>query len=189
MNKGFTLIELLGVIIIISLLALIMFPNIISSFFDATNKLDEATELLVVEAAKDYYEENKNNIYDLDYCVTILTLQEDGLLSADVKDSDGKLLPSEMLVKIAKKGNSFDVNQKCIVTESEINEAAVSYYNDGNIAIAEGESKCINILALQNAYYLSPNIINEAENFYATDATIKLTRSGETIISNYNEAC
>ena len=89
-KKGFTLVELLGVIIIIALLSLVMFPNIINSFFEASNDLDKATEKIIIEAAKDYYSEKEDDIAKMDYCLTVYMLQTEGLLSYDIKDSDGK---------------------------------------------------------------------------------------------------
>ncbi len=186
-NKGFTLVELLGVIIIISLLSLIIFPNIISSFFEVSNKLDDATTLIVIEAAKDYYENNRDNIGKLDYCITISTLQSEGLLAYDIKDSDGKVLPSNTLVKIYKGGSKFAVAEKCEVTNAGIKEAAQAYYNDGNIIINNGSSVCITILTLQNSYYLSKNISN-GNSFYDANTSLKLTNNGEINVG-INESC
>ena len=150
-NRGFTLVELLGVILILALLSLVMFPNIISSFFDVSNKLDNATKTLIIEAAKDYYLENRDNIENLDYCVTVSNLQAEGLLSYDVKDSDGKVIATDIIVKISEHGKKYELDGQCIVTADEIRNAALAYYNNGNIAIGNGESRCITILTLQNA--------------------------------------
>ena len=177
-DKGFTLVELLGVIIIVALLSLIIFPNIISSFFEISNKLDDATKILVVEAAKDYYSLNQNNIANLDYCVTVSNLQAEGLLSYDIKDSDGKIIPTDTIVKISRGGSKYEVGEECNVTNEDIKNAARSYYNDGNILINLGESRCITILNLQNSYYLSKNISN-GNNFYNSNTILKLTNNGE----------
>ena len=186
-NKGFTLVELLGVIIIVGLLSLIIFPNIISSFFEVSNKLDDATKLIVVEAAKDYYSSNRNKISNLDYCITISTLQTEGLLAYDIKDSDGKILPSDTLVKIYKNKSKYEVDEKCNVSSDDIKNAAKAYYNDGNIAIANGSSSCVTILTLQNAYYLSRNISN-GNTMYDSNTPLKLTNNGEISVA-IGESC
>ena len=186
-NRGFTLVELLGVIIILGLLSLIIFPNIISSFFEVSNKLDDATKVLVIEAAKDYYFDNRDKIGKLDYCITISTLQNEGLLSYDIKDSDGKVLVTDTLVKIYKGGSDYVVDEKCNVTQEEIKNAAKAYYNDGNISINNGNSECITILTLQNAYYLSKNI-SSGNTFYDANTSLKITNNGEISVG-YNESC
>lgn len=186
-NKGFTLVELLGVIIIVGLLSLIIFPNIISSFFEVSNKLDDSTKLLVVEAAKDYYANNRDNIGGLDYCITVSTLQGEGLLSYDIKDSDGKVIPADTIVKIYKGGSNYGVEEKCNMTHEDIKNAAKAYYNDGNITINNGSSACITILTLQNAYYLSKNI-SSGDSFYDSNTSLKITNNGEISVS-YNESC
>ena len=177
-NRGFTLIELLGVITIIALLSMIIFPNIIESFFEVSNKLDDSTKILVIEAAKDYYDNNRNDISELDYCITISNLQNEGLLSYDIKDSDGKIIPSDLIVKIYKHGSKYEVNEKCNITNAEIKEVAERYYRDGNIEISIGESKCISILTLQNSYYLSKNISN-GNSIYDANTSIKISNNGE----------
>ncbi len=186
-NRGFTLVELLGVIIIVGLLSLVIFPNIISSFFEVSNKLDDATKLIVVEAAKDYYSSNRNKISNLDYCITVSTLQTEGLLAYDIKDSDGKILPSDTLVKIYKNGSKYEVGEKCNVSSDDIKNAAKAYYNDGNITIANGSSACVTILTLQNAYYLSRNISN-GSTLYDGNTSLKLTNNGELSVA-IGESC
>lgn len=186
-NKGFTLVELLGVIIIVGLLSLVIFPNIISSFFEVSNKLDDATKIVVVEAAKDYYENNRNKISNLDYCITISTLQNEGLLAYDIKDSDGKVLAADTLIKIYKGGSKYVVGEKCNISNEDIKNAAKAYYNDGNITINNGASACISILDLQNAYYLSKNIYN-GNSLYDSNTSLKLINNGEITI-NVGETC
>lgn len=187
-KKGFTLVELLGVIIIIALLSLVMFPNIINSFFEASNDLDKATEKIIIEAAKDYYSEKEDDIAEIDYCLTVYMLQTEGLLSYDIKDSDGKLIDSNRIVKIYKNGLKYEVDAKCEVTTSEIEAAAISYYSDGFISIQNGQSKCISIQNLQDNYYLSKNIVDAENTEYAPNKKIKLTLDGG-IVALYNGAC
>lgn len=60
-NKGFTLIELLAVIMLITVLALFLAPNIFKYFNSSKDKLDKIQEKKVVDAAKLYFEDCMNN--------------------------------------------------------------------------------------------------------------------------------
>ena len=187
MNKGFTLVELLGVILIIALLSIVMFPNVINNFFATSERLDQEVNSLIVEAAKDYYANKRDQISHLDYCTTILTLQEEGLLAYDIKNSEGKIIDSDRIVKIGKNGASYTVDGVCNMSQNDIIEAARKYYLDGNISIATGASRCITILDLQNKYYLSKNITNGI-NYYNANISIKITNTDPLTIA-YAESC
>ena len=50
MKKGFTLIELLGVIIILSLVSLIVYPSVINTIKNSQNKVDNKTKELIYNA-------------------------------------------------------------------------------------------------------------------------------------------
>lgn len=185
MKKGFTLVELLGVILIIALLSIVMFPNVIGQFFRTSEQLDEQINKMIIEAAKDYYLAKRDDIGHLDYCINVLTLQEENLLAYDLKNSDGKIVDSKIIVKIGKNGSSYTVNGVCNVSESDITQAAKSYYQN----LAEGESRCITISELQNSYYLSRNITNGSE-YYNANTSIRITNNGlEGITAIYNENC
>lgn len=181
-NRGFTLAELLGVIIIMTILSLVIIPNIISSFVDVSNKLDDSAKLVITEAAKDFYYNNQNSILKTDYCITVEDLQDEGLLSKDIKDSNGKLIPVDTIIKIASGGTNYQIGAKCSITDSEIINAAKSYYNDGNIIIANGSSKCITVQELQDSLYLSKNIY-QGDNLYDSTTIIKITNGNSLVVS------
>lgn len=187
MKKGFTLVELLGVILIIALLSIVMFPNVINHFFTTSERLDKEVEALVIEAAKDYYAVKKDDISNIDYCMYVLTLQEEGLLAYDLKDSEGKIISGDIIVKIGKNGSSYEIGS-CNFDVTDIEAAAKKYYDDGNIEIASGESKCIKISDLQKAFYLSPVIKSGAGNFYDINTPIKLSNNGSLDVT-YGENC
>ncbi len=176
-RKGFTLAELLGVIIIIALLSLIIIPRVLEAFNEVSNQIDSSAELLIVEAAKDYYSENENYISRMDYCVTVHFLQEEGLLSRDLKNSNGELVPTDTIVKIYEGGSEYRLNERCNVTDNMITSAATSYYNDGLVVVANGTSKCITVSDLQNHLYLTKNAYRSG---LALDPStrIKITNSG-----------
>lgn len=95
-NRGFTLIELLGVIIIIALLMLLVFPNVIDSVKNNSDKVNGLTNNLIYNAANLYLKDNQDN-YVKDssrvYCIPIETLIEDGYIDRDsIIAVDRKLL-------------------------------------------------------------------------------------------------
>lgn len=181
-KKGFTLAELLGVIIIIALLSLIIIPRIIGTFVEISEQIDDSTQLVIVEAAKDYYSENQNYIAKMNFCITVLELQNQGLLSYDIKDSNGEPVPTTTIVKIYKNGANYKVNEKCNIVDNDVINAAKAYYNDGRITISEGSSKCITIKDLQDNYYLTKNAAKDGAEVAST-TSIKLTNSGTLSVS------
>ena len=176
-KKGFTLAELLGVIIIIALLSLIIIPKIIGTFVEISEQIDDSTKLVITEASKDYYSENQNYIAKMDYCISVLELQNQGLLSYDLKDSNGELIPNTTIVKIYKNGANYKVNEKCNITDNDVINAAKAYYNDGKITISNGTSKCITLANLQNDFYITKNASKNDVDYSGT-TSIRLTNNG-----------
>lgn len=75
-KKGFTLVELLGVLVILSIIVLVAFPNILSAFQKTDAKLNEATKTLLETNARSYanaYNTDSNKIS----CVNISKLIEE----------------------------------------------------------------------------------------------------------------
>lgn len=101
-KNGFTLIELLGVIIILSLLVILVFPSIINSIRNSSKKIDEVTLELIYNAANLYIDNHKNEFYKNngnEYSIELQSLVNEGLLVSPVKLS----------------GSDNDLtNQKCI---------------------------------------------------------------------------
>ena len=94
-NKGFTLIELLGVIIILALLMIIVFPSIINSVKNSSNKTDDLTKELIYNAADLFIDDHINDFPKMNgskYSIELSTLVGEGLLTGPIKlsssDSD-----------------------------------------------------------------------------------------------------
>ena len=90
-NKGFTLIELLGVIIILSLLVIIIFPSIIGSVKNSGEKTDELMLDMIYNAADLYISSNPNEYWKEEgnkYIVSLDSLVAEGLLASPIKFSD-----------------------------------------------------------------------------------------------------
>ncbi len=93
-NQGFTLIELIGTIVILSLLLLILIPNVSNSLKEESEKADQQTIDSIIMAAKNWSSEHKGNS-----SVSINSLMSDGYLEKGFK------LPS----------TTTDINLACVI--------------------------------------------------------------------------
>lgn len=109
-KRGFTLVELLGVLVLISVLALIAIPTIINVINRKESEISEATNQLIVSGAEMYVDANKSEfpgIIDRQYCVTLEKLVDANYLSAPIMDSlSGKEISLNSYVKI---NYSYDI--------------------------------------------------------------------------------
>ncbi|MFI3307379.1 MAG: type II secretion system protein [Mycoplasmatota bacterium] len=91
MKKGFTLIEMLGVIIILALITLVVFPTIMNNIDTSRDTIDTVTESLIETAATVYIRENADD-FDLNegdrYCITLQELVNANLLDSPLLDSN-----------------------------------------------------------------------------------------------------
>ncbi len=97
MKKGFTLVELLAVILILSLIAAIAYPIVMSSLRDAKRSASDSQKKLVIEAASYWVSDHDNLLSDEVgnvYVLTINALKEGNYLSdAILEDLEhGKVL-------------------------------------------------------------------------------------------------
>ena len=79
-NKGFTLVELMAVIIIISLIALLTFPNIVNQIKKTRKFNNKTVEDIIIEQAKKYINDNLDQFEDKKYCFSIDTLLDNGYI-------------------------------------------------------------------------------------------------------------
>ncbi len=128
MNKrGFTLIELLGVIIIIALLSLVVFPSLINTIKRANDDVNGLTEKLIFSSTQSYVEDNKdifNKINGNIYCVTLEQLNKEGYIGSNIT-LDNKNSLNLKSVKIHYDGMfTYDIvdNDNCVEIEA--------YYQD-----------------------------------------------------------
>lgn len=87
MKKGFTLAELMGVIVIISIIAILAFPPIINQIKKQRAKISDATMVLLGEATYLYTDYHKNTypiVSATTYCITLQQLVDDNKLSAPI---------------------------------------------------------------------------------------------------------
>lgn len=89
-NKGFTLVELLGVIIILGLLTLIVYPIINNAFNDSTSKLSNNQKSALENVARIWGTKNTELLSEMEpYYLTIESLKKSGLLeNKDILDPE-----------------------------------------------------------------------------------------------------
>ena len=90
-NKGFTLIELIGSIIILTIIALVVFPAVLNIMTSSQGKIDNAKKNLIERAAKEYVEDNVNNYprtTELSENITVEELINKGYIKEKTIDVD-----------------------------------------------------------------------------------------------------
>lgn len=110
-KNAFTLLELLGVVIILGVLSLITFPIILNQIKDAKQGIKDSTKTLIIDAAKDYYEDNTNNYEKTEgitYCIDIKTLTDENYLSRNLKNENLNNIDTSKKVKLIFHNNKFD---------------------------------------------------------------------------------
>lgn len=119
-TRGFTLIELLGVIMILGVLVLILFPSLLKQISNAKKGINDANDMLIIDAAKDYVEDNGENYkktYGVTYCINIDTLIENNYLNPKLKDENLNDINQTKIVKLVYNTNfDYEIVNEC--TES-----------------------------------------------------------------------
>ena len=115
MKRGFTLIELLGVIIILALLAILVFPSIVNSVRNSSKKTDDLTLDLIYNAASLYIDNYKNKFPKTngnEYSIKLQDLVDEGLLVSPIKLSESNSdLTSKKCVQVSY-NDGFDYELK-----------------------------------------------------------------------------
>lgn len=130
MKKGFTLIEMIGVMVILSLLLLLVMPNVINYIKKGGDIKDKATKEILYTAAKKYMEDNKEDFkkdkYST-YCIKVNTLSSEGYIDSPMtlssSDKDITNNNSTTSVKVIyDKKYKYDLVDNC---EEKINPTPV----------------------------------------------------------------
>lgn len=113
MKKGFTLIEVLAVIVIISLLTVIIMPNILNSVNNKRNDISDSAKKMIYDAADIYVKDNSeiySNNEGATYCIKLETLVNNGKLVSPIKDmKTDKEIPLNYYIKaVVNDYNQFD---------------------------------------------------------------------------------
>ena len=190
-NKAFTLLELLGVIIILGILSLITFPIILNQIKNAKQGIKYSTKTLIIDAAKDYYEDNTNNfdlIEGITYCIDIKTLTDNNYLNEHLKDEDLNNIDTSKKVKLIYRNNKldYDVTDTCINNSLARNniEVPIVTENSGLYKSTTDEGRYIyrgetpdNWIELNEGTEQNPNYVKYRIISYEPDGTMKVARN------------
>ena len=131
MKKGFTLLEMLAVIVVISILSLIMLPDIAGQFADKKEEISKVSQQIILSAAELYANETGNTYQT----ITINDLVEAGKLEQPIIDQKtGKEIPLTKQISIDASGNACIVGiDGCdkIKHYKEYENGEIVYYNPG----------------------------------------------------------
>ena len=110
-KKGFTLVELLGVLIILTIIILVLFPTI-STYINNTKEKSFDSEMKIITTSLKNYAEGHKEILPLgegEYVVlTLGQLKDFGIVSSILKNPlDGKQISDSMEVRITKHNASY----------------------------------------------------------------------------------
>lgn len=114
-NKGFTLIELLGVIIILSLLTILVFPNIINSVKNSTDKTDKLTMNLINNASELYISNHLDDFPKDDgnkFSIELSELVAEGLLVSPIKYGKDNDITNKKCVQVTYNNENFNYELK-----------------------------------------------------------------------------
>lgn len=190
-NKAFTLIELLGTIIILGVLVLVAFPPLLNQIRKTKSEISDATEKLIIDASKDYVQNNENNyetIEGITYCINISTLTEQNYLNEKIKDKNLNDIDTTKKIKMIYHNNNFnyEVTDICnnntltrnnievpIVTE---NSGLYKSTTDMDRFIYRGGNPINNWIELNEGTDESPNYVKYRIISFENDGTIKVIR-------------
>lgn len=121
MKKGFTLVELIGIVVIISLIILIVFPSILTAIDKKGERDYEAFKTIVTSAAEIYFERDRETftnttVNNYRNFITVSNLINSGLIRQDlINPSTGaKIDPNSYIIATSKEDAiiEFDYTEK-----------------------------------------------------------------------------
>lgn len=119
-EKGFTLAELLGVIVILGLLMLLVFPAVINQLKEGKSAISSAVQNLIFNSTGNYIDGHQNlfsTSSNVTYCITLEELvNADEIQRSLLIDENGKELDlkKKVEVKIVAGKKSYQMNDNCV---------------------------------------------------------------------------
>lgn len=121
--KGFTLIELIGVVVILGILMILVFPSILNNIKKAKNNITETEKEVLMSATKLYIEENQNQYRTYNgskYCITVEELYTQNKIQKELFQNVG----NDTVVQVTTQNNYTDykiiTDGTCLVSHTNI---------------------------------------------------------------------
>ena len=104
-KKGFTLIELLSVIIIIGIIIAIVFPSVSNVLKKSEDVVKDIQINKILDSAYDFTLKNTDFLPENDEIkyITLNNLKKQNLIDSDIKDSNKKNFPDDLVISIRNK--------------------------------------------------------------------------------------
>lgn len=175
MKKGFTILEMLGVIILISLMVILVFPNMINTIKNKQSEIDSVSMEILKQASNLYIQNNQKNYAKIDdnkYCITVDELINSGYLKDSFKYNGEDVKDTKQIQVTYNSGYEYDLVDidECTIyapfCEAVDSDIENDIYNSGDKFICEVESgkkynfyllnkadETINLILNGNIYY------------------------------------
>ncbi|MDD2391440.1 MAG: type II secretion system protein [Bacilli bacterium] len=115
-NKGFTLAELVGVVVILTLVMLIVFPAVTKVLKQNKNEISDSTLIFYKTQAENYISDNGIDFKTVNgsiYCIKLKTLVDYGYLKEPLLDSKtSKEFDQKLFLEMTYNDNSWDAELK-----------------------------------------------------------------------------
>lgn len=187
MNKrGFTLLELVGVLVILSLLMLLVFPKLINLIKSSNDTKDDITKNLIYMSVDNYIKDRKDEFLKVDnitYCVTIKNLVDSTDLNEPL-ELDGESIIDTKSVQITyNKGFKYEIVDKEDCAEPVILCTAKDEATLGNLPTGEynyGDEYICDVGESADSKNLTFYVLDKDEN---TVSLILGTNYDDTVLS------
>ena len=149
MKKGFTILEMLGVIILISLLIILVFPNMTNTIKNKQSEIDSVSVEILKQASNLYVQNNQKNYAKVEnnkYCITIDELINSGYLKDSIKYNGEDIKDTKKIQVTYNNGYEYELvdSNECVIyapfCEAVDSDIENNIYNNGDKFICEVES-------------------------------------------------
>lgn len=121
MKKGFTLIELMAVVVIVSLVCLLTFPNIVNQIKKSKDTNKDNVEKVVISAAKRYVNDNIDKYNEQgDYCISLKELIDNDYLKEDIFNDEDNDITDYSVSLILSDNFVYELKKNCKENTSNI---------------------------------------------------------------------
>ena len=150
-KKGFTLVELMAVIIIISLIAILTFPNIINQIKKSKQATTNNINDIVISAAKRYVADNPDDFDGENYYISIKDLIDNDYVKEDIINVNDKDISNSFVYN---KNGKYSITETNYTKIEYLESTGTQYIDSGVILPFTVEIK---------AKYNNFNIVSETE--------------------------
>ena len=118
-NKAFTLIELLGVLVLLSVIAVLVFPAIVDIIKRSEDTIKDAQTRTILKSAYDFSLKNPSVLPENNgkNYITLAELKISGLIDANIKDTNGKIFPDNLVISIENVRSNYVYDKKISMLE------------------------------------------------------------------------